>query len=48
MSKYNTYKGGVTFIEQSNDIDLINQQFIISSTSNVTILSEKQSDNVLM
>ena len=34
--------------EQSSNTNIINQQEIIDSTSNVTILSRKQLDDVLM
>ena len=34
--------------EQSSDTDIINRQVIIDSTSNFTILSGKQPDDVLM
>ena len=34
--------------EQRSDTDVINWQVIVDSTSNVTVLSGKQSDDVLM
>ena len=34
--------------EQSSDTNIVNRQVIVDSTSNVTILSEKQHYNVLL
>ena len=46
MQRWHCFYSGAS--EQSSDTDIINQQVIVDSTSNITVLSVKQSDDVLM